>query len=358
MTTTFDTTHDLVGYCADLLFEVTATDDYDRAEVEDLAVTITEHYTVGEPVTPAILFAFAIVYAINGWEIFPLNGKTPAIPSPHPKGFKCDGQCGRDGHGVLDATTDLATIIRWWRRERRGANIGGRVPESLFVLDSDPRKDGHASAAAALTAEHGPMPHTHSTLSGRMDGGLHRFYRRPAGKLHTANLGPGFDIKDHAGYVVMPPSIHPDTGLPYLAIESDIVAPPDWLADLIVASPPQARTAVEAFFAGTTRRTFTGDSVLDQFSASTSWTDILEPYGWVCKSTDPDADGAEWLHPTATSKCSATVRHACLFVYSTNTPFEVTTPGERNGYTRFRAYAVLNYGGDLSAAARSLRKAV
>ena len=53
-------------------------------------------------VTPALLLAYAIVYAVNGWAVFPLRGKIPAIP----------GASG--GHGVLDATTDPATICRWW----------------------------------------------------------------------------------------------------------------------------------------------------------------------------------------------------------------------------------------------------
>jgi hypothetical protein len=42
-----------------------------------------------------------------------------------------------------------------------------------------------------------------------------------------------------------------------------------------------------------------------------------------------------------------------LFVYSTNTPFEPTEAGRPHGYTRFRAWAVLEHGGDLSAAARA-----
>ena len=54
---------------------------------------------------------------------------------------------------------------------------------------------------------------------------------------------------------------------------------------------------------------------------------------------------------------SATVRHGCLFVYSTNTPLDITEAGDAHGYTRFRAYAVLDHGGDLSAAARALREA-
>ena len=70
--------------------------------------------------------------------------------------------------------------------------------------------------------------------------------------------------------------------------------------------------------------------------------------------TDPNADGARWLHPAHTSSCSATIRYGCLFVYSTSTEFETTESGAPNGYTKFRAYALLEHHGDLSLAARAL----
>jgi hypothetical protein len=84
---------------------------------------------------------------------------------------------------------------------------------------------------------------------------------------------------------------------------------------------------------------------------------VLEPAGWTCKSTDPDADGAIWLHPNHTSSCSATVSDdGRLYVYSTSTQFEPTAPGDRHGYSRFDAYAVLTFNGDVLAAARSLMR--
>jgi len=46
-----------------------------------------------------------------------------------------------------------------------------------------------------------------------------------------------------------------------------------------------------------------------------------------------------------------------LFVYSTNTAFDVTEPGDRHGDTRFKAYALLDHDGDMSAAARAVRGA-
>jgi hypothetical protein len=99
-----------------------------------------------------------------------------------------------------------------------------------------------------------------------------------------------------------------------------------------------------------------GHMFADEYCASASWADILVPHGWQCRDHSGDADGSRWLHPRATSPCSATVRHGCLFVWSTNTPFEVSEPSNPRGYTRFRALSVLNHSGDMSAAARALAK--
>ena len=277
--------------------------------------------------------ATAVEYARHHWPVFPLRGKIPAIPG---------------GRGVLDATTDIDTVIDWWSGRYRGANIGGRVPESMIVLDIDPRHGGDLSIAV-LEQFHAPLPETLTTISGRGDGGEHLFYRRPPGKLSAKRLGSGIDLKTSSGYVVLAPSIHPDTGNPYRRIDRPVAAPPEWLMKLLRPEPPKPPKPVRL-------SRFSGTSIADQFCAATSWADVLMPHGWACLDADPDADGSRWLHPTATSACSATIRNGCLFVYSPNTPFDVTEPSDPHGYTRFRAYAVLNHGGDLSAAARALRE--
>ena len=60
----------------------------------------------------------AIEYGVNNWPIIPLNGKLPAIPNPHPRESRerkeCHGECGLHGHGVHDATTDVAVLASWW----------------------------------------------------------------------------------------------------------------------------------------------------------------------------------------------------------------------------------------------------
>lgn len=278
----------------------------------------------------------AIEYAVNNWAVFPLNGKIPAIAG---------------GRGVLDATTDIDQIAQWWGGRYAGCNVGARLPQSMIVIDIDPRHGGDRSIAE-LEQRHGQLPDTLTTISGRGDGGRHLFFRRPSGKLTSKRFGPGVDLKTSAGYVVMPPSIHPDTGKPYVRLEAPVAAPPAWLVGLLKPEQPAASSR-------SPRRHLYGlhggPSVADQFTVKASWATILGFHGWYCLDTDPEADGARWLHPNATSACSATIRHGCLFVYSPNTPFDPTEPGDPHGYTKFRAYAVLDYNGDLKAAAKALR---
>jgi hypothetical protein len=286
------------------------------------------------------LGAEALDYARHHWPVFPLRGKVPAIPK----------RLG--GRGVLDATTDVEQVIVWWSGRYRGCNIGLRLPGHIIVIDIDPRNGG-LEALAELENRHGKLPETLTTISGRGDGGYHAYFRRPPGELSGRRLGRGVDLKTHLGYVVAAPSVHPDTGKPYVRVDHPVATPPAWLITLLLPEKPAHRIT-----AARPRLSLSGGlgrSIADDFSANTSWAEILEPHGWTCSSGDPDADGARWLHPTHTSACSATVRNGCLFVYSTSTVFDVTEPSNPKGYTRFRAYALLEHGGDMKAAARHLR---
>lgn len=282
--------------------------------------------------------AYALGYVARGWEAFPLNGKAPlGAAAPH---------------GVLDATTDPAQIEAWWTRWPN-ANIGVRVPETLFVLDLDPRKAGAAEAFAELERINGPLPATLTAYSGRGDGGWHRYYLHPGGKLSSKRLPIGMDIKTSSGYVVVPPSVHPDSGQAYRWADTrPPVAIPAWLEQLLRPPAPTARPRrIPSPFSFSA----IWDSIADHYSHSTTWHDVLTPHGWTCVKGDGDSDGSGWRHPSASTSCSATIKYGLLFVYSPNTPFEVTETEDPHGYTRFRAYAILEHGGDLSAAARALQ---
>jgi len=314
------------------------------------------------PPAPAALGEAALAYAAAGYEVFPLRGKLPHANcgecEPRSPGYRphqptdCEHELC---HGLYAATSDPDRVARWWARWPQ-ANVGARVPRGLFVLDVDPRAGG-LDGLARLEAEHGVLPATRTSLSGRGDGGTHRWYRYPGGPLSIAALRQrgyvGLDLKTCRGYVVLPPSRHPASGKPYAWAEPVLepAAPPAWLVRLL--TEPVTPAAIRRRpLPGPAR----GGSVADWFNARTSWAEVLGLHGWTCPDPNPDADGARWRHPGASNPKSATVRHGLLFVYSQATPFQPTEPGAPHGYTRFRAYAALEHGGDLAAAARALRR--
>jgi hypothetical protein len=313
--------------------------------------------TMAAPVLGPIgeLKAHATAYADVGLLIFPLNAdKTP-----------------RTTNGMKDATTDVDQVATWWD-QWPDALIGCRIPPDVVVIDVDPKHNG-MSTWKLLKETFGDLPLTRSHKSGRNDGGGHLWFKRPAAKLSIRPLnrwakdhGTGEAAGKHswvAGvdllhwghrYSVLPPSLHEATGAPYRWVEGRDLAVepaelPDWLAALITEHPAPIITPAPRI------SHLEVDSIADWFTATASWADLLIPEGWTLVSGGGDEDGAKWRHPNATSAWSATVKHGCLFVYSGNTDFDMTSEGDPHGYTRFKALALLGHGGDQSAAARKAR---
>ena len=141
----------------------------------------------------------AAYYASLHLPVFPLLPKTK-----HPA-FK----------GWQDAANgDPATVDRWWK-QNPNYNIGFAcgTKSNAFVFDVDPRNGG-ADSYELLISEHGRMPDTWQQITG--GGGMQFFFRFPAFKVgNCAGMWQGIDIKGEGGYVVVPPSIHPDTGREY-----------------------------------------------------------------------------------------------------------------------------------------------
>lgn len=161
----------------------------------------------------------ALDYAARGWKVFPLVGKVP-----------------RTKRGHLDATGDPEQIRAWWTRWP-DANIGAPVPHKVIVLDVDPRNDGDIAAL-------GNIPLTSTCWSGRGDGGRHLYFQRPDTGLYTSTRLPkGIDLKVN-GYLVVPPSLHPDSGMPYRWEKHPIAPLPERLRELLRPLPPRIRPAV------------------------------------------------------------------------------------------------------------------
>jgi hypothetical protein len=144
------------------------------------------------------LIDYALAYAERGYEVLPLNGKTPLTPQ-----------------GFYDATTDETVIRNWWGKWPN-ANIGCRPPDDCLILDVDPRNGG---TLAAL----GDYPTTRTARTG--SGGWHVWFAA-RGRFRGALLdADGIDIKTPSSLVVMPPSIHPVTGQCYRWENGGAVAP-------------------------------------------------------------------------------------------------------------------------------------
>lgn len=197
------------------------------------------------------LYRAALGYAGRRWPVFPVTpgGKLPLIHTAHPVGDPlrgCRGDCGRDGHGLYDASTDLDRIASWWATAPR-ANAGLRTGVAFDVLDVDVKDANGLSTLAQLLDQSGCLPPGPSVST--PSGGLH-FYFRPTGRGNAASFLPGLDWRGAGGYVVAPPSrvdgnayewgIGPSVGL------SDA---PEWLVSLL----PSVR-ALPAPQGGITRR--------------------------------------------------------------------------------------------------------
>ncbi len=132
----------------------------------------------------------ALAYA-QRWHfaVFPLD-RSSKCPYPGTHGFK-------------DATTDLDKI-KWLWRDRIDANVGIATGEvsGLTALDIDPRNGGDWEALSSFCIA--PTVDTPG-------GGQHLYYG-----YHTDMpkcLSQGIDIKSDGGYVVAPPSKHPNGGI-------------------------------------------------------------------------------------------------------------------------------------------------
>jgi len=131
-------------------------------------------------------------YAAYGWHIFPLP---PREKRPYP-----------DSRGFHDATHDAETVERWWA-ETPDANIGLHPgPSGIVVIDLDgPEAKEGAERLGLLAAP------TLACTTGRDEGGQHLYFKHPSFRVGNGRraLPSHIDVRGDAGYVLLPPSLHP-----------------------------------------------------------------------------------------------------------------------------------------------------
>ena len=135
---------------------------------------------------------WALHYAEMGLAVFPLvcRDKVPAVVG-----------------GCKVATTERTTIERWY-------NIGiatGNKSSGLVVIDLDVDKNKGIDGYDVLRDwqnKHGKLPETWQSITGR--GGYHYFYKDAIVHSNRVGLYEGVDIRGEGGYIVAPPSVHPN----------------------------------------------------------------------------------------------------------------------------------------------------
>ena len=195
------------------------------------------------------------------------------------------------------ATSDLGQL-EVWAAQFPGCNWGMATgPGSgVFVLDVD----GEPGVAALLNyhQQGQELPNTLSVTTGR---GNHIYFRWPEGqpiRNSAGKLAEGLDIRGEGGYVVIPPSVHPN-GEPYAYGDPGerLLDAPEWLLTLLkepaqgpalISPQPQAaipkgkRNDTLTSLAGTMRRRGMSQAAIEAA--------LLEENRHHCEPPLPDAE--------------------------------------------------------------------
>jgi hypothetical protein len=192
----------------------------------------------------------ALYFAHRGWAVFPCHEPTASGCSCRRPDCSSPAKHPRTRRGFRDATTDPATIARWWRQWPT-ANVALRTggDSGLVVLDVDPDHGGLRSLTE-LQRRHGALPPSLAVHTG--SGGSHYWFAHPGRHVHNSagRLGPGIDVRGDGGYVIAPPSVH-HTGRAYQWATHNPIAPlPEWVFEsapaLTPPPPPRSLQYLEA----------------------------------------------------------------------------------------------------------------
>jgi len=162
-----------------------------------------------------------VTSARRGWRLFPCRGKTPLI-----KGWPQKGTC------------DVSQLQAWAAQFVNCNWAATTGPESgFFVVDLD----GFVGLDWLRTQVDAgnELPETMTIRTAR---GTHLYFTWPAGsniRNSAGKLANGVDIRGAGGYVIHPPSVHPD-GIQYAVVDDSCpVSPvPPWLLELLCESAP------------------------------------------------------------------------------------------------------------------------
>lgn len=145
------------------------------------------------------LLQSALKYATSyGWAVFPVSQETKKPLTPH---------------GCKDAKTDPGAIRSWWTKYPTASiGIATGKKSNLIVIDEDIDEDKGLNGYQEVRkweSIHGELPETITATTGR--GGSHLYFRYDKDDIgNRTGILEGVDVRGEGGYVIAPPSIHPN----------------------------------------------------------------------------------------------------------------------------------------------------
>ena len=310
-------------------------------------------------------FAIALDYARAGLCVLPADGqaKRPAVAS------------WKEYQRRLPSETELRT---WFATDRPLCLLTGAVSGNLELLDFDGAGEKFAWWRQLVTLR-APELAARLVLERSPSGGWHVLYRCQSpvcGNIRLAQravvvvndaevelygkryqprrVGDRWEIvltlietRGEGGIFLCAPSpgyawVQGDVrNLPVLTVEDrELLLELAWSLDELQRAPEPEPTAPVS--------TPSGDRPGDDYNGRGDVRALLRAHGWTLVR---GGDNEHWCRPGKTSGTSATLKERVWYVFSSNAaPFE---PGR--AYAPFSVFALLEHGGDYSAAATALR---
>jgi hypothetical protein len=167
-------------------------------------------------------FHFASEYCDRGWSVIPLAGKRPAVSS---------------WSEFRERRADLSELRQWFKSGSGNLGIITGALSGLVVVDCDSTED------ADFWSESFPRTPL-ASITGR--GGSHFYYRYPSDEVvgnRAGLLKRQIDLRGEGGYVVAPPSLHPNgtqyrwQSSEYYCLDEIPYFSPTWIARVDVPVP-------------------------------------------------------------------------------------------------------------------------
>ena len=150
------------------------------------------------------LQSWAAWYARQGLEIFPVHVAVSGSCSCGVPGCNSPGKHPATKHGVKDATSDMAQIVKWWV-ENPSYNIGLHCNQ-FTVLDVD--GEIGKESLRKFVKQNKDLTSFMNGPRAKTGGGGYHFFFKASDIGNKVGIAPGLDLRGAGGYVIAAPSLH------------------------------------------------------------------------------------------------------------------------------------------------------